>query len=192
MLENGIYTDRDKWINDLDLHVSTDDLNALFDTDKEALFDGMCEFFSRTDGAVIMNIKEESKDRIGATASLLIPGARIFIRFDEAIKTWSKRLIRTVALFAIVGTINPLYAFAGLSVDFVIGIFEKLSRLDEADVMLVNTILELSKLKEGKLPSTAEIVKEIEAPQKNVETRLDSLKVRSIIRQKNHGWQVEF
>lgn len=192
MLKKEIRVNRSTWPQDLELQIASEDLKSLLITDKEAIFIGMCEVFSRKRGIEIDETSEKSKEKIGASAPFLVPRTRIFIRFEQALEDWAKRLIKTAAMFAIVGTINPMYAFAGLSVDFVIAILERLSKLDEADAMLVNTILKLSKSKEGRLPSMSDIAKEMEVPIKDVKKRLMSLESSGIIRQRNKGWQVTF
>lgn len=192
MLEKEICVNRSTWPQDLELQITSEDLETLLVTDKEAIYDGMCEVFSRTSGIKIDKTSEKSKEKIGASAPLLIPRTRIFIRFEQALEDLAKRLLKTVAMYAIVGTINPMYVFAGLSVDFVIAILERLSKLDETDTVLINTILKLSKSKDARLPGTSDIAKEMEIPIKNVKKRLVSLESRDIIRQRNKGWQVTF
>lgn len=192
MLEKEISVNRSTWPQDLELQIASEDLKSLLITDKEAIFDGMCEVFSRKSGIEIDEASGKSKEKIGASAPLLIPRTRIFIRFEQALEDWAKRLIKTAVMFAIVGTINPVYAFAGLSVDFVIAILGRLSKLDEAEAVLVNTILELSKSKEGRLPSMSDIAKEMKVPIKDVKKRLVSLESRGIIRQRKEGCQVTF
>lgn len=192
MLEKEICVNRSSWPQDLELQIASEDLKTLLVTDKEAIFDGMYEVFSRKSGIEIDETSEKSKEKLGASAPFLIPRTRIFIRFEQALEDLAKRLIKTVVMYAIVGTINPMYAFAGLSVDFVIAILERLSKLDETDAVLINTILKLSKSKDVRLPGTSDIAKEMEVPLKNVKKRLVSLESTGIIRQRNKGWQVTF
>lgn len=192
MDEGGTYVGRSTWHTDLSLDIPLEDLNSIPDTDREAFFEGMQRFFAAAEGVELTEHRESSEGMIGASAPLRIPGTRVFIRFGDAMRDWYKKLIRTAVLFVVVGNISPVSAFAGLSFDLAFAIFEKLSRLSEADVGLIETVLELSKAKGGRSPSTADIAAALAGDKDDLATRLASLEGRGLIRREEDGWQVVF
>lgn len=188
----GIPIGRNTWPKDLELDIPFADLQLIPAPDREAFFDGMLEFLSHRKDVEIVRDDEDTRLVKGTSAPLLIPKTRIFIRFGGSFHDWYKKLIRTAAMFTIVGNLSPYAAFVGLSLDLALAIFEKLSRLDEVDRNIVSVILELTKRNDGLPQSTVDIVKALPDPNCDPGARLSSLKSRGIIREEEQGWLVVF
>lgn len=192
MHEEGTVVGRNTWPKDLRLDITAADLESIPLPDREAFFDGMLKFLAHQSDVEIFESGDDVQLVTGASAQLMIPGTRVFIRFGDASRDWYKKLIRIVAMVAIVGNISPLSAFVGLTLDLTFAIFEKLSRLDEVDTEIVNAILQLSKNKTGDFPSTSDIAGAAQGASSDLKTRLASLKSLGIVREEPRGWQVVF
>ena len=138
----GFYLEPNILLEDLQLDILVDDFELVSSPNREAIFYGIKEFLEDKEGIEILDSKEEIQEKLGSSAPLLIPGPRIFIHADAAFQDWIKKLIKTVAMFTIVGSTNPKVVFAGLTIDFVITILDKVSRLNENDANLVEVILD--------------------------------------------------
>jgi hypothetical protein len=190
--QQGIFIGRSTWPKDLELDLPNADLQSIPAPDREAFFDGLLKFLSLRNDVEIVSDNQDSRLVKGTSAPLLIPKTRIFIRFGDSFHDWYKKLIRTAAMFTIVGNLSPYAAFVGLSLDLAFAVFEKLSRLDEVDRNIVSTILELTKHKGGAKPSTAEVATVLKNLDCDLDARLSSLKSRGILREEEQDWLVVF
>lgn len=192
MNTDGVTIGRNSWPEDLGLNISPEDIDSLPLTDREALFDGMREFFANAGGFEVIERREEFHTPPGTSAPLLIPRTKVFIRVHDTLQGWFFDAVEAAVLFAVTGNNYPLPVFVGLSIDFVKKIFEKMSKLDESEIRILKTILKLYATKKGKLPTTKAVAKELKETSSTLEIRLESLKSRGIIQYEKGGWRVVF
>ena len=192
MNENGFIIGSATWPEDLQLGIPPKDLKYLIDIDREAVFNGMRDFFREMPNVEVLEKEEELQERLGSSSGMLIPGTRIFIGIEASLQDWAKRMIKIVALYGIVGIMNPSSAIAGLSIDLVIAILEKLHKLDLIDTDIIITILESRKSKNRHYPDSSDIASALKCEEVKTEIRLSSLKDRGIIQRREGGWDVIF
>ena len=190
--DQGILVGPATWPQDIELDIPAADLLTIPAPDREAFFTGMVQFLSQRSDVEVVKADEPARLTTGASAPMLIPKTRVFIRFSDSFRDWYKKLIRMAAMYAIVGNTSRYAAFVGLSVDMAMGIFERLSRLDEVDARIVNTILDLtSSSEDGRSPSTEDINRRLEGTD-DLTVRLSQLQSRGVIREQEEGWAVVF
>lgn len=183
---------RQTWTDELDLGLSDDELKALHETDKEVIFDALCNFLSETEKIKIVESKNDLGEDLASSAAFLVPHTRVFIRADASVLNWVKRLTKFVVLWSMVGIKDPKSAIAALSIDLVFGLFDRISLLKDQDTDIVNAILYLRNANSISLPTSSEIAQVVGLNITEINHHLSSLENASVLRREDSGWDVVF
>jgi hypothetical protein len=186
--EGGFVIDAETWLSELLPDLSPEDRALLSDVDREIIFDALVEFAALRPGD--LEVRHQAPGaQMTTDAPWLVPGTSIHVRAEAGVRDALKRLVRTATVAAIVGSATA--GFVGLTVDVVLGIFERTSRLDDVDFEIVQMIGELRKSGDEPLPGDDDLRRAFpdldDLPQ-----RLASLKERGVIAGDSRGWQVRF
>lgn len=174
------------WEADLDLGLSPQDLEYLPSPDRDAIFNGIVKELQRKNFAI-----EKLPDSvIGSSAPLLVPNTRIFVRGNEIIKEWLMKITRIISLYAIVGNMDPFSSFAGLTIDMVLAIIEKMSLLGDDEVLVVNTIFDIRK--KGHWPTLKEISSILKKKDIKVNRVVSALEKKGVLKKNKQIWMVVF
>jgi hypothetical protein len=186
----SLILDAENWQEELLPDLSPDDREFLSEIDQGIIFDALVEFADRL--SEVMQVRTEgSENAMSADAPWLVPGTRIHIRAGASARETVKRLVRMATVFAIVGVANPAAGFVGLTVDLVLDIFERTSRLSDVEVDIVRSLIELRKSRGDSLPTEADL-RRLVPNVKGLTAHLNSLKDRGIITGSRDGWKVAF
>lgn len=190
MTQEPLVLDRETWLVGLVPDLQPQAAHRLTEIDRDAIFEAIPELANREE--LELEVKTADGDEgFGAEAPLLIRGTRIFVKAGEAGRETLKRLVRIVVLYAVVGVLNPLAGFVGLTVDLVLDIFSRLSRLEPEEAAIVETLLELR----AEDPERKISVKDLAAvldDTADLETRVRSLERDGIVESQGQGLQVVF
>jgi len=186
---DSLTLDAENWQDEL---LPTDEAAALGEIDREIIFDALVAYLEKN-GSEDLRVErgEAAGDTLGADAPLLLPGTRIHVRAGSSAREALVRLVRGATVYAIVGGAAGLAA--SFSVDLVIGVFEKTSRLSEEEAEIVRTILALRKA-EGRPATAEELARALPESQRGeLEKHLTALQERKVVIEKDGGgWRVAF
>jgi hypothetical protein len=174
------------WESDLELSLLPQDLEYLPSPDRDAIFNGIVEELERKN----FIIERHSDSVIGSSAPLLVPNTRIFVKGNELIREWLIKTTKIISLYVIVGNMDPFSSFAGLTIDLVIDIFEKISLLSDDEVLVINTILNIRK--KGLQPTLKKISGMLKKKDVNVNSVMATLEKKGVIKNNNQRWIVVF
>jgi hypothetical protein len=189
--DDQLTLDAETWQRELLPDLSVADAELISELDREIIFDALVEFANREHQGIMLVQTGASQSAMSADAPLLIPGTRIHIQAGAVARDAVKRLVRIAAIFAVVGASNPSAAFVGLTVDLVLEIFEKTSRLDDVEVDIVRSLMELHKSSGDDFPTKADLGRTL-PDVKQLGKRLNSLKARGVVASCEGGWKVTF
>ena len=174
------------WESDLDLGLSPQDLRYLPSPDRDAIFNGIVEDLQRKNFVV----EKRTDSVIGSSAPLLVPHTRIFVKGNELGKEWLMKVTKIVSLYAIVGNIDPFSSFAGLTIDLVLAMIAKISLLNDNEVLVINTVLDIKK--RGGLPTLKEINGRLKKKDIKANQVVATLEKKGVLQKDRQMWMVVF
>jgi hypothetical protein len=156
---------------------------------REIIFGALAAYAEQGGDGMHVEVADGTEANLSADAPLLLPGTRIHIQVGGSAKAAVKGLVRTAALFALTGSGIP-EAAAPLSIDIVLEVFNKISRLSEEEAEIVRTLLFLRRMK-GRLPTEEELARTLPGMD-DLDDRLSSLRDRKVIVERDGGLRVVF
>jgi hypothetical protein len=183
---------RETWLKDLGLEFAEDELEPLAEPDKDALFLGVCEFLQRVGEVELIEERGIRREVVGASAPLLVPGTRMFVRLGESALDALKKVLRLGIIFALVGLTDPGAALAGLTANIAIDLLERISRLSETEYEIVRALLDLSAKERAELAKASNLASTLGLDVQEVEQHLSTLKGKNIVKQLGESWTVVF
>lgn len=191
MTREPLVLDRETWLAGLLPDLRPEAAHRLTEIDREAIFEAIPEFAENHEELELEVETADGDEGFGAEAPLLIRGTRIFVKAGEAGRETLKRLVRIVVLYAVVGVLNPLAGFVGLTIDLVLDIFSRLLRLEPEEAEIVETLLELRAEDPERKISVQDLAAVLDDTA-DLETRVRSLEREGIVESRSHGLQVVF
>lgn len=183
---------RETWLKDLGLEFAQDELEPLAEPDKDALFLGACELLQRVGEVELIEERGIRHEVVGASAPLLVPGTRMFVRLGESALDALKKALRLGIIFALVGLTDPGAALAGLTANIAIDLLDRISRLSETEYEIVRALLDLSAKERGELAKASHLASTLGLDVQEVEQHLSTLKGKNIVKQLGESWTVVF
>lgn len=166
------------------------DTGELGEIDRGIAFDALVEFIEHDDGVDAIEVREvEGEAAVSADAPLLVPGIRIYVPAGEAARGTIQRLAR-MAVAVLIGA-DPAVGGIGVTVDVLLDVFNKASRLDGADFELLRAVIELREGRGADGPSETDLQKALPTME-DLPARLRGLAERGIVVENGDGWQVPF
>jgi hypothetical protein len=187
--ENGpeLEVDAENWVQELVPGLSSDDV-ARLGPDRDILFEALVEFVQkeRPQGVEVERVTE--REAVAADAALLLPGAWIHIRATPELKPTIKDIVSVVVVYVLRGG-DPLAGGIALTIDLAYRFFEKATKLDQDELRIVMTLLDLGRGGEG---SGTEKLQQALPDLEGVEERLEELAEKKVVRGDSGGWIVNF
>lgn len=157
--------------------------------DRDILFEGLVEFIRRERPEGVDVSTASSEDGVAADAALLLPGARIHIRVTPEVRPTLLDAVKVAAAYILFGG-NPAAGGVVLSIDLAYRIFDKATKLDEDELTIVTTLIDLRR-GGGSSPTTAELQAAL-PDLGELERRLEELTEKEVVARDADGWIVNF
>jgi hypothetical protein len=168
--------------------LSATEVDLLKDVEEEIVFAALAEYAEGPNSSGLRVEAKTSEGTLSGDAPLLIPGTRIHVQAGGTARAAVKGLVRIAVLFLAFGDPSVL---VGLSVDLVVGIFEKASRLDEGEAEVVRALLERCRANRETLPTEDDLRRELPDVD-DLGERLSSLEDRGVVVREGDGLRVSF
>jgi hypothetical protein len=184
----GIEVDAENWVERLAPDLPAEDAAAL-GPDRDILFEALVELVGNggIEGAVVEMPEDEAT--VAADAALMLPGARLHIRATPEVGPTVKDLVKIALVYVIAGG-SLLAGGVALSIDLGYRMYEKATKLDEQEVRIVMTLLDLRR-GQGAPPTMARV--EAALPDlEGLDARLAALVGKGVVAEDSGAWAVYF
>jgi hypothetical protein len=131
----------------------------------------------------------EDEATVAADAALMLPGARLHIRATPEVGPTVKDVVKIALVYVIAGG-SLLAGGVALSIDLGYRMYEKATKLDEQEVTIVMTLLDLRRGK-GAPPTTAELGAAL-PDLEGLDARLEALAEKGVVVEDSGTWAVNF